>query len=109
VALRLCHEFKLSLDWIYRGIPDALPHGLVQKLAATRLADTGPRPKKARRKNGKAASNGPHLEPAKAIEPNHPAAEAPLPEAPSLDAMLEKVPQESREMILDIVKRLLRS
>jgi DNA-binding XRE family transcriptional regulator len=28
IAMKLCHEFRLSLDWIYRGDPSSLPHEL---------------------------------------------------------------------------------
>jgi transcriptional regulator with XRE-family HTH domain len=28
IANRLCEEFRLSLDWIYRGDPSALSHSL---------------------------------------------------------------------------------
>jgi transcriptional regulator with XRE-family HTH domain len=38
VANRLCDEFRLSLDWIYRGDPSLLPgplaHRIKSKLAA---------------------------------------------------------------------------
>jgi transcriptional regulator with XRE-family HTH domain len=32
VAEALCDEFGLSLDWIYRGKPDQLPHALRLKI-----------------------------------------------------------------------------
>lgn len=32
VANRLCDEFSLSLDWIYRANPSQLPHGLRLKM-----------------------------------------------------------------------------
>lgn len=31
-ALRLCEEFGLTLDWIYRGDPSGLPDRLVRKI-----------------------------------------------------------------------------
>ena len=32
VATKMCDEFGLSLDWIYRGDPRQLPHGLRIKM-----------------------------------------------------------------------------
>lgn len=32
VAIRLCEEFKLSMDWIYRADPSSLPHSLRMKM-----------------------------------------------------------------------------
>ena len=32
VADRLCDEYGLTLDWIYRGNPAGLPHGLRMKI-----------------------------------------------------------------------------
>ena len=35
VAIRMCDEFGLSLDWIYRGDPSSLPHSLRLKMRKT--------------------------------------------------------------------------
>jgi hypothetical protein len=35
VADRLCDEFGLTLDWIYRANPAGLPHGIAVKLRST--------------------------------------------------------------------------
>lgn len=32
VAIKLCEEFGLSMDWIYRADPSALPHSLRMKM-----------------------------------------------------------------------------
>ena len=37
-ATRLCDEYKLTLDWIYRGDPRGLPVGLLEKLAGKQVA-----------------------------------------------------------------------
>jgi ribosome-binding protein aMBF1 (putative translation factor) len=35
IEMRLCDEFGLSLDWIYRGDPSRLPHELRLKMRRT--------------------------------------------------------------------------
>jgi hypothetical protein len=31
-AIKLCDKYNTSLDWIYRGLDDMLPHGLAKRL-----------------------------------------------------------------------------
>lgn len=35
-ALKLCEEYGLSLDWLYRGNPAFMPAGLLSKIEASR-------------------------------------------------------------------------
>jgi transcriptional regulator with XRE-family HTH domain len=55
-AFKLCDTLRLTLDWIYRGDPSALPHSLALKLATplepTPAATPGPDAKPARRAKG---------------------------------------------------------
>lgn len=36
VALKLCHRWGLTLDWLYRGDPSGLPYALHNKIKALR-------------------------------------------------------------------------
>ncbi|WP_422363207.1 helix-turn-helix domain-containing protein [Pyruvatibacter mobilis] len=35
-AIKLCESITVTLDWIYRGVPDGLPHGLATKIRGVR-------------------------------------------------------------------------
>lgn len=34
IAIKLCEEFVVTMDWLYRGSPDTLPNDLWQKIRA---------------------------------------------------------------------------
>ena len=42
-AMKLCDEYSLTLDWIYRGDPSGLPYRMWDKTRAVAEADTGSR------------------------------------------------------------------
>jgi transcriptional regulator with XRE-family HTH domain len=37
-ALRLCEKFPVTMDWIYRGDAEHLPHGIAQRIQARLIA-----------------------------------------------------------------------
>lgn len=41
--MKLCDEYSLTLDWIYRGDPSGLPYRMWDKTRAVAEADTGSR------------------------------------------------------------------
>lgn len=45
-ALFLCQRYRLSLDWIYRGLKDALPLRLVQEIEKIEAARAVPSPRR---------------------------------------------------------------
>lgn len=40
-AMRLCEEYGLTLDWLYRGDPSGLPYWLASSIRELRSADKG--------------------------------------------------------------------
>lgn len=38
VALRLCDQYRVTLDWLYRGDPSGLPQALAEKVIDRRAA-----------------------------------------------------------------------